>query len=91
MFDFGKDHSSKSIINVYGGDFTVKNPDGSTKISATSFAYDNVARAALVNNDMFELNIMGGTFNADPSAYVDMTKYTVTKNGETWTVTAKKA
>ena len=89
MFDFGEDHSSKSIINVYGGDFTVKSPDG-TALKATNFAYDNVTHAALVNNDMFELNIMGGTFNMDPSAYVDMTKYTVTNNGTTWTVTAKK-
>ena len=90
MFDFGADHSSKTIINVYGGDFTVKSPDGSA-LKATNFAYDNVTHAALVNNDMFELNIMGGTFNMDPSAYVDMTKYTVTNNGNTWTVIAKKA
>lgn len=89
MFDFGTDHSSKSIINVYGGDFTVVNPDGSTEISATSFAYDNVTHAALVNNDMFELNIMGGTFNYDPSAYVNTAIYNVTQSGSTWTVTAK--
>ena len=69
MFDFGADHSSKSIVNVYGGDFTVKSPDGS-ELNATQFAYDNYRHAALVNNDMFELNIMGGTFNVDPSAYV---------------------
>lgn len=89
MFDFGSDHSSKSIVNVYGGDFTVKNPDGTTKISATLFAYDNYTHAALVNNDMFELNIMGGSFNYDPSDYVDTEKYNVTSNGSTWTVTAK--
>lgn len=88
MFDFGKDHSSKTIVNVYGGDFTVKNPDGSAVISETSFAYDNVKHAALVNNDMFKLNIMGGTFNYDPSAYVDTANYKVTSNGSTWTVTA---
>ena len=69
MFDFGEDHSSKSIVNVYGGDFTVKSPDGS-ELKATQFAYDNCTRDALVNNDMFKLNIMGGTFNVDPSAYV---------------------
>ena len=69
MFDFGADHSSKSIVNVYGGDFTVKNPEGGAP-AVTSFAYDNYTHAALVNNDMFELNIMGGTFNVDPSAYV---------------------
>lgn len=89
MFDFGDDHSSKTIVNVKGGKFTVKNPDGSDEISETSFAYDNYTHAALVNNDMFELNIMGGTFNYDPTAYVDAANYNVTKNGSTWTVTAK--
>lgn len=89
MFDFGEDHSSKSIINVYGGQFTVTSPDGS-ELSANQFAYDNYTHAALVNNDMFELNIMGGTFNMDPSAYVDTDNYTVTANANgTWTVTAK--
>ena len=38
---------------------------------------------------MFELNIMGGSFNYDPSDYVDTEKYNVTSNGSTWTVTAK--
>lgn len=89
MFDFGADHSSKTIVNVYGGNFEVKNPDDSTVISASSFAYDNYTHAALVNNGMFELNIMGGTFNYDPSAYVDTANYNVTNNGSTWTVTAK--
>lgn len=89
MFDFGDDHSSKSIVNVYGGNFTVVNPNGSGEISATSFAYDNYTHAALVNNDMFELNIMGGSFNYNPSAYVDTDNFNVTQNGSTWTVTAK--
>ena len=89
MFDLYKG-SSRSIINVYGGDFTVKNPDGSAELSATSFAYDNSTHAALVNNDKLQLNIMGGTFNMDPSAYVDTENYIVTDNGNgTWTVTAK--
>lgn len=88
MFDFGKDHSSKSIVNVYGGTFNVKTPNSSS-IEDTNFAYDNFTEAALVNNDMFELNIMGGTFNYDPSAYVDTNTYTVTNNGNTWTVSAK--
>ena len=88
MFDFGEDHSSKTIINVYGGDFTVKSPDG-TALKDTQFAYDNCTHAKLVNNEMFELHIMGGTFNMDPSAYVDTNNYNVTQNGSTWTVTAK--
>ena len=84
MFDMGSDHSSKTIINVYGGDFTVKDPDGSG-LKETNFAYDNCTKAALVNNEMFQLNIMGGTFNMDPSAYV-ADGYHAVPNGSTWTV-----
>ncbi|MDY5931992.1 MAG: hypothetical protein SPJ34_08205, partial [Candidatus Ornithospirochaeta sp.] len=86
MFDFGEDHSSKSIVNVYGGDFTVVNPDGSSEIRASSFAYDNVTHAALVNNEYFELNIMGGTFNYNPSAYVAKGYHVVAKGSGKWTV-----
>ncbi|MDY5931281.1 MAG: hypothetical protein SPJ34_04535 [Candidatus Ornithospirochaeta sp.] len=86
MFDFGEDNSSKSIVNVYGGDFTVVNPDGSSEIIASSFAYDNVTHAALVNNENFELNIMGGTFNYNPSAYVAEGYHVVAKGSGKWTV-----
>ena len=90
MFDFGEDHSSKSIVNVYGGDFTVKSPDGS-ELKATQFAYDNYTHAALVNNDMFELNIMGGTFNINPAKYV-AAGCPVTKNADgKYVVGAKNA
>lgn len=88
MFDF-YEGSSKAIVNVYGGDFTVENPDGSGTVTPSGFACDNVTHAALVNNDDFELNIMGGTFNYDPSAYVDAEKYTVANNNGTWTVSKK--
>ena len=40
-------------------------------------------------NGSNRLVIRGGTFNIDPSAYVDTSKYNVTTNGSTWTVTAK--
>ena len=35
------------------------------------------------------LTITGGTFAADPSAYVNTNNYNVIQNGSTWTVTAK--
>ena len=35
------------------------------------------------------LTITGGTFNVNPSAYVDTANYNVTHSGSTWTVTAK--
>lgn len=34
------------------------------------------------------LEIRGGSFNVDPSTYVDKDNYTVTKNGSIWTVSA---
>ena len=40
-------------------------------------------------NGSNRLVIRGGTFNIDPSAYVDTNNYNVTQNGSTWTVTAK--
>ena len=35
------------------------------------------------------LTITGGTFNVNPSEYVDTANYNVTHSGSTWTVTAK--
>lgn len=85
MFDFGEDHSSPTIVNVYGGTFELTNPEEREDLS-TSFAYDNYTHAALVNNDMFKLNIMGGTFNYDPSSYVASGYQVVDNNNGTWTV-----
>lgn len=39
--------------------------------------------------DAIGVQIDGGTFNVDPTAYVDTARYTVTQNGGEWTVTAK--
>ena len=87
MFEFGCDCSSKTIVNVYGGTFTLTNPKHKDDLS-TSFAYDNFTEKALVNNDNFILNIMGGTFNYDPSAYVAKGYEAVESEG-TWTVSKK--
>ena len=43
----------------------------------------------ILANGSNRLVIRGGTFNINPSAYVDTDKYNVTQNGSTWTVTAK--
>ena len=43
----------------------------------------------ILANGSNRLVIRGGTFNINPSAYVDTSKYNVTQNGSTWTVTAK--
>ena len=46
-------------------------------------------RNGTLANGSNRLIIRGGTFNVDPSAYVDTENYKVTQNGSTWTVTAK--
>ena len=43
----------------------------------------------ILANGSNRLVIRGGTFNINPSAYVDKDNYKVTQNGSTWTVTAK--
>ncbi len=43
---------------------------------------------AIAVKDGIELAILGGTFNVDPSNYVDASKYQVTNNGILWTVAA---
>ena len=63
----------KIIVN--GGTFNVA--EGGSLIEVSS------------GNASDYLTITGGTFNVDPSAYVDTANYNVTHSGSTWTVTAK--
>ena len=64
----------KIIVN--GGTFNVA--EGGSLIEVSS------------GNASDYLTITGGTFNVDPTAYVDADTYTVTDNGDgTWTVAAK--
>ena len=69
----GTNHIQKIIVNA--GTFNVG--EGGSLIQVSS------------GNAGDYLTITGGTFNVDPSAYVDTSKYNVTQNGSTWTVTAK--
>ena len=63
-------------IIVTGGTFNVS--EGGSLIEVSS------------GNASDYLTIIGGTFNVDPSAYVDANTYTVTDNGDgTWTVAEK--
>ena len=63
-------------IIVTGGTFNVA--EGGSLIEVSS------------GNASDYLTIIGGTFNVDPSAYVDANTYTVTDNGDgTWTVAEK--
>ena len=66
-------YTQKIVVN--GGTFNVA--DGGSLIEVSS------------GNASDYLTITGGTFNVNPSAYVDSAKYTVTNNGSTWTVAAK--
>ena len=66
-------YTQKIVVN--GGTFNVA-AGGSLIVASSGNASDY-------------LTITGGTFNVDPSAYVDTANYNVTNSGSTWTVTAK--
>ena len=66
-------YTQKIVVN--GGTFNVA--EGGSLIQVSS------------GNASDYLTITGGTFNVDPSAYVDTANYAITHSGSTWTVTAK--
>ena len=66
-------------VVINGGDFKMPTADG-------DWAQDGNGVLGRGSN---RLVIKGGTFNVDPTAYVDTTNYNVTHSGSTWTVTAK--
>ena len=66
-------YTQKIVVN--GGTFNVA--EGGSLIQVSS------------GNASDYLTITGGTFNVDPSAYVDTANYDVTQSGSTWSVTAK--
>ena len=66
-------YTQKIVVN--GGTFNVA--EGGSLIQVSS------------GNASGYLTITGGTFNVDPSAYVDTANYDITHSGSTWTVTAK--
>ena len=69
----------KCKVTVNGGNFTFKSAED--VVGYESIADQKWAESCLV--------IQGGTFNVDPTAYVDTTNYNVTHSGSTWTVTKK--
>ena len=75
VFFVSVDTSYTQKIVVNGGTFNVA--EGGSLIEVSS------------GNASDYLTITGGTFNVDPSAYVDTANYDVTHSGSTWTVTAK--
>ena len=75
VFYVNVDTSYTQKIVVNGGIFNVA--EGGNLIQVSS------------GNASDYLTITGGTFNVDPSAYVDTANYNVTHSGSTWTVTAK--
>ena len=66
-------YTQKIVVN--GGTFNVA--EGGSLIQVSS------------GNASDYRTITGGTFNVNPSAYVDTANYNVTHSGSTWTVTAK--
>ena len=88
----GKEYGN---ITINGGNFTFKdntelvvalswtgtNSGVVSKTSLTDETYKNIAKNSVLIN--------GGTFNIDPSEYVNTTTHEVISNGTTWTVKAK--
>lgn len=70
--------SAYAIYSVYGGEIIIT---GSAKINGGS--------GGLIVNGNGTTIITGGTFNADPSKWVDTENYTVTQSNGVWTVTAR--
>ena len=75
VFYVNVDTSYTQKIVVNGGTFNVA--EGGSLIQVSS------------GNARDYLTITGGTFNVNPSEYVDTANYNVTHSGSTWTVTAK--
>ena len=79
LFVDGENASKLGSVVIEGGNFVLDE----SSVDNVFIQSDN----DVVNKD--RLQIKGGTFNIDPSAYVDTANYNVTDNGSTWTVTAK--
>ena len=90
-----------SITTINGGTFNADKRVFYVKVN-TSYTQKIVVNGGIFNvaeggslievssgNASDYLTITGGTFNVDPSAYVDTANYDVTHSGSTWTVTAK--
>lgn len=79
-----------SYMTINGGDYSgrIGSPSGGDykllKINGGTFKGDIVASS--FNGNGSKLVISGGTFNFDPSSYVDTANYNVSQNGSTWTV-----
>ena len=67
----GNNSKNVGILNIEGGNFTIT----STSTNKISFSW----------RDANDIEITGGTFNIDPSAYLP-TGYVITKNEQTYTV-----
>ncbi|MGN1096180.1 MAG: SipW-dependent-type signal peptide-containing protein [Eubacteriales bacterium] len=81
LFVYGKASDAGEIAQVIinGGNFIMPTADG-------DWAQDMDGTLVAGSNRII---IRGGTFNVDPTAYVDTANYNVINNGSTWTVTAK--
>lgn len=74
----GEGYAFATYKDVYGT-FVVNGGEVTGNITELGTAYIGTIK----------LTVKGGTFAADPTAFVDTTAYNVTKTGTVWTVTAK--
>ena len=93
----GGNYTGKYAVMAYGGTVTINGGtfEGTT---ASVFSYNRGTtitinggnfKGALSEGNHTSIIVQGGTFDSDPTAYVDTNSYTVTNNNDgTWTVSA---
>lgn len=70
-----------------GNSLSVSNSGGAFEVEGGTFTGDLFISSS--GAETKTITITGGTFDADPTAYVDTTNYTVTESNGTYTVAAK--
>ena len=76
-----------SIMTTMVGHFNITNYNGCALTISGNITISG--GAGLSNQLEAKTTALAGTYNFDPTNYVDITLYDVTSNGTTWTVTAK--
>ena len=74
-----------TLINE-AGNYSLINNNGAVYISGTNSFTGEIYKSA---NKVINTNILAGTYNFDPTDFVDAENFTITQDGESWVVAAK--
>lgn len=74
-----------TLINE-AGNYSLINNNGAVYISGTNSFTGEIYKSA---NKVINTNILAGTYNFDPTDFVDAENSTITQDGESWVVAAK--